>query len=123
MVASNNFGVDAFLIAAIMRKESTFNYQSTSSCGAVGLMQVMWSVHSSNIRSAFKNIRTRENMYEPYNNIMVGTWLYHWKFKTFKCHRKALQSYLGGSSSSYVNTVLKYQSQMYAMLKDNRDEM
>ena len=41
LYASGEYQVDPILITAVMEAESGFNFQSTSSAGAVGLMQLM----------------------------------------------------------------------------------
>ena len=41
LYASGEYQVDPILITAVMEAESGFNFQSTSSAGAIGLMQLM----------------------------------------------------------------------------------
>lgn len=116
LIAGKTFNIHPYMVTAIIRKESTFKSTSTSNAGAIGLMQVMWSVHRSNIKRAFGDIETVDHMYEPYNNIMVGTWMYSWYLKNNGgSHYKALQRYLGGSSSSYPNTVLQYYNELLSI--------
>ena len=63
MYASGEYQVDPILITAVMEAESGFNFQLTSSAGAIGLMQLM--------PETAKMIGV--NPYNPLENILGGT--------------------------------------------------
>jgi hypothetical protein len=72
--ASEKFGVDPNMIAAIMRTESNFNPKAGSSAGARGLMQMM--------PDASKDVGLNwGDAFDPRKNIMAGTEYFSRKLK------------------------------------------
>jgi len=63
--ASRHYGVDFYLLKAIVKAESNFDPRAVSKRGAVGLMQIM--------PDNFKALNIRDP-YDPYQNIMGGTY-------------------------------------------------
>lgn len=113
--AGDKFKLDPYLIAGLAKKESNFNRTSVSGAGAVGLMQVHWPSHAKSLPKTFKSITCREDLFNIKNAIYAGTWLYKCAYSTYGSHIKALNCYLGGSSSSYRNGVLGVQKVLYSM--------
>ena len=62
LYASNQYGVDPLLVTAIMEQESKFNFNVISSCGAIGLMQLMPDT------AAMLGV----NPYNPLDNVIGG---------------------------------------------------
>lgn len=55
---ANNYGLDPNLVKAVIRAESSFNPNATSSCNCKGLMQVNPKYHSGNLYDVDKNLDT-----------------------------------------------------------------
>jgi soluble lytic murein transglycosylase len=66
-------GMDAALVAALIRQESSFNPRATSPVGARGLMQLMPDVGRSLARSRGIAGYLDESLYNPAINIRLGT--------------------------------------------------
>jgi len=69
------YGVDPFLVAAVIKVESGFNPEARSLKGACGLMQIMpntgmWAVQQMGLVGEFNE----EMLFDPCFNIQVGTW-------------------------------------------------
>lgn len=68
------YGVDQYLVQAVIRTESFFNEKAVSKKGAIGLMQIMpetgtWVAEKLNLENF-----TTEDLFEPEKNIMIGVW-------------------------------------------------
>lgn len=113
MEAGGTFGIDPFLVASIMIKESHVKYKARSGRGAYGLMQINWKVHSRNIRKTFSQIKTLSDLIQPRNNILVGTYIFSCYLKSANGDvSKALSRYLGASGTRYRASVMKYHGKM-----------
>lgn len=69
--AAGRYNVDSALIYAVMKKESNFDPDATSSAGAVGLMQLMPDTASSFNRFLPEELRGR-GLTDPERNIHLG---------------------------------------------------
>ncbi|MBN1333762.1 MAG: transglycosylase SLT domain-containing protein [Synergistales bacterium] len=111
--ASRTFGIDPFLIASIMIKESNLRYKARSRSAAYGLMQINWKVHRENIRKTFSQVRDLPDIIQPRNNILVGTYIFSSYLNSSKGDvTKALSRYLGSSGKKYIAGVLKHHQDM-----------
>lgn len=94
---ANEYNIDPYLIAAIIKTESNFKPQAESSQGAVGMMQIMpetgaWVSSQINISNYSEN-----KLNDPDTNIKIGTWYISSLKKEFNNDMiLALASYNGG---------------------------
>lgn len=121
--AGREFGVDPFLIASILIKESTAKWDARSSKGAYGLMQIHWKAHQISIRKAFGSIQTLEDLLEPQNNIRVGTYLFANHIRRFQDTDRALDRYLGAPRTSYKKTILDFYKSMSGIYLNRRKQI
>jgi soluble lytic murein transglycosylase len=81
---SGKYGVDKFLIKAVIRRESKFDPLSYGSHGEIGLMQVMPGTGAAWARAVGRKDFGKDSLWLPSANIEVGTWylaraLHHWQ--------------------------------------------
>jgi soluble lytic murein transglycosylase len=68
------YGVEGFLIKAVMRQESNFDPFALSSKGAIGLMQVMPGTGREWARITGRKDFVEDSLWAPRVNIEAGTW-------------------------------------------------
>lgn len=73
-ISSEQYNVDPYLVAAIIRVESNYNPDRVSSKNATGLMQIMPSTASWIISVAGFNEEVLDKLDQPEVNIQLGTW-------------------------------------------------
>lgn len=70
---SEKYGLDKLLVYAIIKAESNFEPNITSSSGACGLMQLMESTAKEIAKKVGYEYTVKEELYNPNINIMLGT--------------------------------------------------
>ena len=68
------YGVDKFLVKAVIRQESGFDPFALSSTGAIGLMQVMEGAGRDWARATRRENFSRDTLWNERTNIEAGTW-------------------------------------------------
>lgn len=68
------YGVDPFLVAAVMKAESNFNPHAVSERGARGLMQIMPETGRWAAGQIGGMTFSPDQLFEPETNIKLGTW-------------------------------------------------
>lgn len=97
---SKQFGVDPYLVAAIIKVESNFDKDAISSKDARGLMQISpttgkWAAEVLSLEHF-----TMDRLFEPDINIMIGTWYIDMLSKEFNNNLYlVLAAYNGGSGN------------------------
>lgn len=120
--ASGEFGVHPFLIAAIVIKESTVRYKARSRY-AYGLMQINWSAHKRGLRSAFSEIQTLEDLIQPRNNILAGTYIFSCYLDSSNGNiSEALALYLGRNGTRYIKGVMEQYEHMLAQYEKKQEQ-
>jgi len=110
--AAERFGVHPFMVASIIIRESTVK-QNAHSRYAYGLMQINWKAHRKGLKAAFNHIQTLDDLLQPRNNILAGTWIFSWYLKSSGGNiDRALAMYLGRSGKKYIRRVLAGYHQM-----------
>ena len=71
--AASTGKVDSYLVAALIREESRFDPEVVSWAGAVGLMQLMPSTARRITKDAGFIIDIDRGLFDPGNNILLGT--------------------------------------------------
>jgi hypothetical protein len=70
-------------LGRIMWAESRCIY-NISNCCSDGLVQMEWSAHKGWLKTEF-GITEREELYDPYTNLLVARWLYYYAEENYGC--------------------------------------
>lgn len=90
-------GLDKMLVYAIIKAESNFEPNITSHSGAMGLMQIMDSTAKEIAKEIGYDYVTKEVLYQPEVNIMLGTRYFAKLLKQYKNNvNLALAAYNAG---------------------------
>lgn len=95
--AAERFNIEENLVWAIMRQESAFDQNATSWVGASGLMQLM----PGTARAEAKALKMKKyNIYDPGNNIILGTSHIARLLKSFGSTEQAVAAYNAGGGNA-----------------------
>ena len=83
---STQYGVDKFLVKAVMRQESGFDATAYSRKGAIGLMQVMPASGEQWARAVGRKNFARDTLWNERANIEAGTWLLTQALERWQAH-------------------------------------
>ena len=111
--ASREFHVPLALVLAVALQESRFDPGVKSHAGAVGVMQVLYSVHKNLLR-VHLNINSVEELHNLKEGIRAGVYLLKDYLNNNSVYQ-ALVRYSGGSSK-YASTVLRRFANISVML-------
>ncbi len=99
---SAKHSMDPLLIKAVIWNESRFKPRASGASGEIGLMQLKMSAVKDWADANRKPLPSREQVYDPYLNIEIGTWflaraMQRWDGKD-QCYTLALCEYNAGRS-------------------------
>jgi len=94
------YGIDPYLVFAVIKAESSFNPKARSGKNAIGLMQIteqtgMWGAETIGIEGF-----SQEDLYDPETNIRIGCWYIRQLMNEFSNRIDlVLAAYNGGSGN------------------------
>lgn len=94
--AADTYGVDPYLICAVIKSESDWNENATSSVGAEGLMQVMPDTASTVYNLGLVTNYDPSDLYDPATNINYGVAYLSYLQKYTKDEREVIAAYNAG---------------------------
>lgn len=99
--ASQRYGVDKYLICAVIKCESNWDEQAESSAGAVGLMQLMPSTSAAVAKMGLVDSSTYppDNLTDAETNIMYGTAYLSYLQKNLSSRDQVIAAYNAGLGS------------------------
>ncbi len=115
--ASKMQGVDPLLVAAIVVKESNADAKDRWG-GCVGLMQIKWKAHRLSIPRAFPKVRCEKDLYSPYHNIDIGTYIFANYLRLSKYDTDAaLNRYKGADDTRYKRHIRNLYGQLVSSFR------
>ena len=96
---SRKYEVPLTLSVAVANTESHFNPDARSSYGALGVMQVVWRIHTNLLRA--HGIKNMVDLHDPEKGIAAGTLLLSRYLKAYGSTQRALGRYYGGPVENY----------------------
>ncbi|MCL2637266.1 MAG: lytic transglycosylase domain-containing protein [Oscillospiraceae bacterium] len=101
---ANEYGLDKFLIYAVIKTESSFEADAVSNVGARGLMQIMEDTFDwLSVYRLRESEISFDNMFNPDDNIRYGSYLIAYHLENFGDLDCALAAYFAGD-----NTVIRW---------------
>ncbi|MBI5078927.1 tetratricopeptide repeat protein [Candidatus Saganbacteria bacterium] len=104
---ADRFGIDPYLVLAVIREESRFNPKATSRSRARGLMQIMPRTGRGIAQNLKLSHYRTKRLYEPFLNVEMGTYYLSNLIRNFSNNAYlALAGYNGGPNriKKYVNS-------------------
>jgi len=97
---SSEYGLDAYLIMAIIKVESNYNKDAVSHKGAKGLMQLTDQTAQWGAQKLGMDDYASDKVYDPETNIKIGCWYLNNLMKEFDNNLSlVLAAYNGGSGN------------------------
>jgi soluble lytic murein transglycosylase len=93
---SEKFGIDPFLVLAVVREESRFDEEARSSAGAMGLMQLMPGTAYRFDKKLRLGIKSSHDIFDVKNNLSIGALYLGNLVKEFGSYATAIASYNAG---------------------------
>ena len=93
---SEKFGIDPFLVLAVVREESRFDEEARSTAGAMGLMQLMPGTAYRFDKKLRLGIKSSHDILDVKNNLSVGALYLGSLVKEFGSYAPAIASYNAG---------------------------
>lgn len=97
---ADNYSLDLYLVAAVIRAESRFDPRARSHAGAIGLMQIIPTTGEWIAAQIGEEGFTVEDLYAPEVNIRFGTWYLHYLLDRFGDMDVVLAAYNAGPSNA-----------------------
>jgi len=101
-MVSEIYGLDPYLVSALIREESRFDPDAVSWAGAVGLMQLMPETAERVLKKMngfYIGHIKRDEIVDIKNNILIGTGYLSWLIKEFKRLPYAIAAYNAGENA------------------------
>ena len=93
---SEENNIDPLLVFSIIKAESNFKRSATSNSGAIGLMQVMPETAKEMLEIIGDDYIIKEQLYNPEQNIKIGTKYYSWLYKKYNNPQLVIAAYNAG---------------------------
>ena len=90
------YKIDPRFVMAIVKTESDFRPDIISNSGAVGLMQIMESTYTEDIKANQHFEEDFEDLFDPEFNIRCGTYYLHWLDDRLNGYAQLAAAYNGG---------------------------
>lgn len=115
-------GVDPFLTASVIVRESNVRRKANNSNRSYGFMQINWPANGSWIRKKYPGIKKPADLYRTENNLKVGTYILGSNLQKYDGNvDRTLDRYRGKSLLSYRKEVLAHYEEITRRFKKLKD--
>jgi len=87
---AGEYGLDPYLVAAVIHTESGNRPDAVSTSGAIGLMQIMPETGEWAAEKLSLNAYTVQSLYEPKVNVRIGCWYLSFLMERFEQDRRLM---------------------------------